>query len=116
MKLAIIGSRTFTDFELAERVFVSFFPQGRVSLIVSGGAKGADLIGRELSKKHSIELLEFLPDWQGLGKVAGFVRNRKIVEASDMILAFHDGKSRGTQNSLDIAKELRKPSIIWFFR
>jgi hypothetical protein len=115
MKLAIIGSRSFTNIELAEQVFVSFFPQDRVSLIVSGGAKGADLIGKELAKKHSIELLEFLPDWHGLGKSAGFIRNRKIVESSDMVLAFHDGTSRGTQNSLDIAKQLKKPVLVWFF-
>ena len=115
MKLAIIGSRSFTNTELANRVFISFFPQGRVSLIVSGGSKGADLIGREIAKRHSIELLEFIPDWDSLGKSAGFVRNRKIIESSDMVLAFHDGKSRGTQNSLDIARQLKKPSFVWFF-
>lgn len=115
MRLAIIGSRSFTDIDLAERVFVSFFPKGKVSLIVSGGARGADLIGRELSKKHSIELLEFIPDWGALGKSAGFIRNRKIIESSDMVLAFHDGQSRGTQNSLDVARELKKPSLVWFF-
>lgn len=115
MRLAIIGSRSFTDVELAERVFVSFFPKGKVSLIVSGGARGADLIGREISKRHSIELLEFIPDWSGLGKSAGFIRNRKIIESSDMVLAFHDGISRGTQNSLDVAKQLKKPVLVWFF-
>lgn len=115
MRLAIIGSRSFTDVELAERVFISFFQKGKVSLIVSGGARGADLIGREISKRHSIELLEFIPDWDGLGKSAGFIRNRKIIESSDMVLAFHDGESRGTQNSLDVAKKLKKPVFVWFF-
>jgi hypothetical protein len=115
MRLAIIGSRSFTNIDLAEQVFVSFFPKGKVSLIVSGGAKGADLIGREISKRHSIELLEFIPDWENLGKSAGFIRNRQIVESSDMVLAFHDGISRGTQNSLDVSRQLKKPSLIWFF-
>jgi hypothetical protein len=52
------------------------------------------------------------PDWNSYGKSAGFVRNRQIIKAADMVIAFWNGKSRGTENSIQIAKELNKGLVV----
>ena len=116
MRLAIIGSRSFKNLHVAESVLIAFFPKSTViTEIVSGGAKGADLIGKTLANSHDIKYTEFLPDWHKHGKSAGYIRNKQIVENCDMVLAFHDGLSKGTQHSIDIARTLKKPTLIWYF-
>ena len=45
MKLAIIGSRNYSDIDQARKVFAALNFNLLVKEVVSGGAKGADLIG-----------------------------------------------------------------------
>lgn len=105
MIIAIIGGRDFTDVELLRESILD----ENITKIVSGGAKGADTLGREFALKNNIELVEYLPDWKKYGRGAGFIRNKEIIENSDIIYAFWDGKSKGTLHSINIAKKLNKP-------
>lgn len=114
MKLAIIGSRSFRNYELLKKVYDVFFARYTVTKIVSGGAQGADKLGAQLARELNIELLEFVPDWNKHGKKAGYLRNIDIVNNSDMLLAMWDGISTGTNHSITIAKEQRKPTLIWY--
>lgn len=100
MKLAIIGSRDFNNFDLLESNVVKTTP----SLIISGGAKGADSLAEQYADKYQVEMLVFKPDWKQFGRGAGIVRNRQIVDAADHIMAFWDGKSKGTKSSIDYAR------------
>lgn len=129
MKLAIIGSREFTDLNKAKNAFKRYCCEfneaihdgvydGYLSFydtIVSGGALGADSIAREIAKLWNLKLTEFLPDWEKYGKRAGFIRNEDIIKNSEKILAFGNGSSHGTANSLSIAKRLKKDTIIIYF-
>lgn len=129
MKLAIIGSRDFTNQALAEDAFTTYCCEfnevtsqdtyesyhSRFDTIVSGGARGADSTGAEIARKWGLHLAEYLPDWDKYGKRAGFIRNEDIVKNADFVLAFWDGVSRGTGNSLSIAKRLKKPTLIIYF-
>ena len=103
MKVAIIGSRTLVIENLEE-----YLPQNTTE-IVSGGAKGIDSSARDFAGKHNIKLTEFLPQYQKYGKAAPIVRNREIVTYSDMVIAFWDGKSRGTKSVIDLCKKQNKP-------
>lgn len=118
-KLAIIGSREFDNWNLLDDTLCDYFlgrdDAWRFNEIVSGGAKGADSLGAKWAKEQKIKLTEFLPDWDRFGKRAGFLRNEDIVKASDFVLCFWDGVSRGTGNSLSIAKRLKKPTLIIYF-
>lgn len=111
IKLGIIGSRTFNDYELMQNE-VSL---ANVDCIVSGGARGADSLGKRLAEENNIFYLEFLPDYATHGKKAPFLRNTQIVEASDVIIAFWDGKSTGTLDALKKAKKLGKEVVIVLF-
>lgn len=109
MKTAVVGSRGFNDQTLFDSVMSEFSP----SAIISGGADGADSMAAEYAKKNGIELVEFLPDWKQHGSAAGPIRNKMIIEAADMCIAFWDGKSRGTLNSINLAKKKGIPVYVY---
>lgn len=103
MKLAIIGSRTCPAVDIEAQL------KSIPDTIVSGGAVGADTYAREFARKKGLKLIEFFPDYEKYGRGAPLERNKLIVEECDCLLAFWDGKSRGTKYTLDYAKERNKP-------
>lgn len=103
MKVAIIGSRNLQVDHLE-----AFIPP-EATEIVSGGAKGIDTCAREFALANNIKLTEFLPDYDKHGKSAPLERNIQIIEHSDLVLAFWDGKSRGTKYVIDTCKERGVP-------
>ena len=105
MKLAIVGSRDFDDYEFLKKI-INYHP---CTQIISGGARGADTMAKRYAAEHGIPMQEFFPDWYAHGKSAGFLRNEQIVESCDELVAFWDGKSRGTQHSMTMAEEAGKP-------
>ena len=109
MKYAIIGGRDFNDTALLETTMNKF---NDITLVVSGGAKGADTLGEHWAKSHNIPTKIHYPEWNKYGKSAGFIRNKLIIQDADIIIAFWNGHSRGTANSIDIAKTSNKPIII----
>ncbi|MFW5872129.1 MAG: DUF2493 domain-containing protein [bacterium] len=106
MRLAIVGSRTFNDYQLLKEKIECLGIV--INEIVSGGAKGADTLGAEYAKENDIKLTVFLPDWEKHGRAAGFFRNRIIIDNCDMLIAFWDGQSKGTKHSIDLAKQKNK--------
>ena len=99
MKLAIIGSRGITNIDLARYV-----PDG-VTEIVSGGARGIDALARGYALKNKITLVEFLPKYELYGRAAPIKRNGEIAAYADEAIAFWDGSSRGTKNTIDKFKK-----------
>lgn len=110
MKLAIIGSRHFEDnvfFDTQLKLFCQKYNE-QPTVIISGGAKGADTLAEYYAKEHNCELIVFKPDYKRYGRGAAFVRNRLIVDNADRVLAFWDGKSTGTQYTIEYAKKQHK--------
>jgi len=103
MKVAVIGSRGITAVNLAK-----YLPPD-TSEIVSGGAKGVDTVAKEYAIKTNLKLTEFLPDYDKYGRSAPLKRNIKIIEYADIVLAFWDGKSRGTKFVIENCKRLNVP-------
>ncbi len=71
--------------------------------VCSGGANGADKLGERFARDFKLQLRIFEADWGGLGKSAGPVRNREMAEWADTLVAYWDGKSRGTKNMISEA-------------
>lgn len=113
MKLAVVGSRSFCNEVLLEKTLESY--KGKIKVVVSGGAKGADAMAESWAKKNSVETLVFKPDWQKYGKGAGPVRNRDIIANCDHCVAFWDGKSKGTKSSIDLCKKLNKTITVVYY-
>lgn len=102
--IAVIGSRCITNTDLVENEIHKF----QFDKIISGGAIGVDTIAKNYAVKNGIELLEILPDYKSFGKAAPIIRNKQIIENSDFILIFWDGKSKGTKFCIDYSKKLKK--------
>lgn len=114
IKLAIIGSRTFNNYELLKEKMHKLITQENYEIthIVSGGANGADKLGEKYAKEFNIPTIIFPAEWNKYGKSAGFIRNKDIIKNADVVVAFWDGQSRGTKNSIDLANSSNKPVFI----
>lgn len=110
MKLAVIGSRGFDNYELVEQVLSDY--KDKVSLVISGGAIGADTLGEQWAKNNNINTVIYPADWVKYGKRAGFVRNNDIIYSCDVCVAFWDGESRGTLDSIKKAESMGKEIIL----
>ncbi len=107
MKTAIVGSRNITNVDLPR-----FIPAGTTE-IVSGGARGVDTIAKEYANRNGLKLTEFLPDYERFGRGAPLKRNITIIENADIVLAFWDGKSRGTKFVIDNCRRKNIPIKIY---
>lgn len=109
MKLAIVGTRNpGVSYKEWESLLLSKVETLDVSLIVSGGAMGIDAFAERWAESNSINTKIFKPDYKSYGKAAPLVRNKKIVEECDKVVAFPSEESRGTYHTLDYARKLRK--------
>jgi len=108
MKLAVVGSRGFNDWNL----FKSIMDKLTIDEMVSGGAPGADAFAERYAKENNIPMTVLPADWNKHGRAAGFIRNVDIWDASTSGIAFWDGESKGTKHSFDIAKKQNKKLII----
>lgn len=108
MKVAVVGSRGFSDYKLLSETLDKI----KITLIVSGSAKGADTLGEQYAKENNIPTKIFPPDWEKYGKMAGFLRNTDIINEAELVVAFWDNISKGTLDSINKAKKLDKKIII----
>lgn len=109
MKVCIAGSRTIEDFGAVDKaVRESGFA---ITEVVSGGALGVDRLGEIWAKSNGIPIKQFLPDWN-IGKQAGMIRNAKMAEYADALIAVWDGESRGTLNCIGEFRSWNKPVFI----
>jgi hypothetical protein len=106
-KVIIAGGRDFNDYKLLHSKCSSILNNYLPSEVevVSGGAKGADLLGEMFAREKGITTKCFLPDWDFYGKKAGMLRNKEMAFYADALIAFWDGKSKGTKNMIDEAKK-----------
>ena len=106
-RVIIAGTRTFDDYDLlCKYVDIKLSNICQSIEIVSGGARGADALGERYAKDRGYKLRVFPADWNKYGKRAGYLRNVQMAEYADALIAFWDGKSRGTANMIAEARAL----------
>ncbi|MCQ2219691.1 MAG: DUF2493 domain-containing protein [Paludibacteraceae bacterium] len=105
MKLAIIGSRDLGNIDIDAEVDAL-----QPSVIVSGGATGVDSLAEDYAQRHNLPLIIFKPEYGKYpDRTAPLKRNDLIVAEADFLLAFWNGKSRGTLYTIQKAQKLGKP-------
>jgi hypothetical protein len=109
MRLAVIGSKEFQDYQKLKSFLNKI--SGIIS-IVSGAASGTDKMAARYALEHNIKLIEFPPDPERHGEDAKHFRDRLIVVSCDELIAFWDGKCEGTKYTLDYAKKMNVPAKI----
>lgn len=111
MIAAVIGSRTFEDYNIMKAILKDKGLTG----IISGGAKGADRFAERYAQEIGLPIEIIKPEWEKYGRAAGVMRNKEIVNKADIIFAFWDGKSKGTKSSIDFAEKIRKKVEIIYY-
>ena len=105
MKVIIAGSRDFNDYSLLKSTLDYMSDIYDDIEIVSGGARGADSLGEKWARENDIKIHQFIPDWDGLGKSAGYRRNEDMAKFGDAAVCFWNGQSRGTEHMINLAKK-----------
>jgi hypothetical protein len=105
MKVIIAGGRDYQDYSELKRRVISIVELNKWENIevVSGGADGTDKMGERLASQAAWPVTKFPADWKTYGKSAGPMRNREMANYADALIAFWDGKSKGTKNMIEEA-------------
>ena len=109
MKLIVAGGRNYKldlyEYDMLER----FCEKHEIKEIVSGGAEGVDKCAIKLGLRCDLirKITVIKANWKELGKIAGYMRNKKMAQYADMLFAFPGGK--GTNNMIKTMKGLGKP-------
>ena len=108
INLIVAGGRDFDDDYLMSDVLGQFYNQhcDEDVTLISGGARGADKMAESFARSpFGWPIKQFIPDWDTLGKSAGYIRNQQMADNATHLIAFWDGKSKGTKHMIDIAKK-----------
>lgn len=109
MKVAVIGSRSLAvSIEQLEKLL----PPG-TDEIISGGAVGVDTSAERYADERRISKHIILPDYNRYGKRAPTIRDMRIVQLADIVVAIWDGRSTGTAFSVKYAREIGKPVKVY---
>lgn len=104
--MLVCGSRNWQDAALI-RARLRALPRG--TIVLHGGARGADQIAATAANSLGLQVQEFPADWQKLGRSAGFRRNIAMLEEKpDLVIAFWRDRSTGTGHTV---REARKRGI-----
>ena len=117
MNLAVIGSRSFNDYEFLSKTLDEIIEKhldpfalftNDLPVIISGGARGTDTLAERYADSNNYKKIIYLPDWNKYGRNAGMIRNKLIIKDAKIVICFWDGFSKGSKNSLDLARKQNK--------
>ncbi len=114
MRTIIAGSRTETGYNDLLRAIDSV--DWKPTVVLSGGALGADRLGERWARANGVTLEKYpvsRADWEELGKRAGYVRNEKMAQNAEALIALWDGESKGTNHMIDIASKEGLVVFVW---
>lgn len=119
MKIIIAGSRNFSNYNKLKEFCNKFLLQFNICdddiEIISGTANGADKLGERYANEMGFKIIRFPADWNRFGKSAGYRRNEEMAEYADVLIAFWDGKSKGTKHIIDLANDNGLKFLIKYF-
>jgi len=112
--LGIAGSRELTthNTKFVSKSLADFFLENEVTRVISGGARGVDTIAERSAEVLNIDTMIIRPENPKI-KYSYLERNKTIVDNSDKILVFWDGKSRGSKFVIDYCKAIAKPYRVY---
>ena len=128
MKVIIAGSRNITDYtKLLNAIKVFIQTKGFITEVISGGAKGIDSLAVTFATNEEIPCKVFKADWKNLNAPmasikrnqfgfynarAGLDRNTRMAEYGEALIAIWDGKSKGTLDMINKAKEKNLTTLV----
>lgn len=105
MKIIIAGTRTADNYRDVHEGIRCLTKGETPELILTGGATGADELGRKYAEINNLPHLKIKAKWESYGRSAGPIRNAELVKQATHLLALWDGKSKGTKSIIEQAKK-----------
>ena len=84
----------------------------KISEVVCGLAKGADLLGKLFAEVNGYPCKDFPADWNKYGRAAGPIRNKQMADYADAAIVFMWDNSRGSKNMIETMQKLGKPVYV----
>jgi predicted Rossmann fold nucleotide-binding protein DprA/Smf involved in DNA uptake len=112
MRVAVVGCRDYFDYARIAADLDRCRGEWGDFTVVTGDAKGVDAAAVRWAKERGLPWVAYEADWELYGLAAGPRRNEVLVADSDVVIAFWDGRSRGTASSISIAKNAGKKVFI----
>lgn len=110
MKVIIAGSQSITDYgQVLKAVSDSGF---KITEVISGGAKGVDTLAKRFAHGYGLPFTVYPADWKQYRKAAGPIRNRRMADAAEALIAVWDGRSPGTADMIKQMKRLKKQVFV----
>lgn len=119
MKVIIAGSRNCNSYLIVCKAIIAsnYDVNYGITEIVSGMARGVDLLGKEYGDRFDIPVIPFHADWDGpYKKLAGFVRNEEMAKYATHLIAIWDGVSSGTADMIKRAKKHNLAVFIYYYK
>jgi len=109
MRILVCGDRNFTDYELLCDVLQDY--NSDKTVIIEGGASGADSLARQWAIERYIDFKEYPADWEKYGKAAGPIRNKQMLDEGkpELVITFLAKDSKGTKNMIEQATKANVP-------
>lgn len=106
-RVIIAGGRYFSDYELLKEKCDEFLQDktGEEIVIISGHVLEADSLDERYAQERGFKIETYPADWKKYGRAAGPIRNEQMANIANALIAFWDGKSKGTKNMINLAKK-----------
>lgn len=108
MRVLVCGGRDYTDSQRVHAVMDKLHREAGVDVLIEGGARGADRLGRLWARSAPVRVETYEAEWEEFGKFAGHLRNQRMLDEGrpDLVIAFPGG--RGTA---DMVRKARRAGV-----
>ena len=113
--LTVVGSKTFLgvdNYNLLKRAMAEVCREYNVTRYIGAGAVGADCMASTWAQENHLEVVTFHAIHNMNGKTARYILNERLIDESNVLMAFQIGESRGTGKFIEMAKS-RIPVIVY---
>lgn len=110
-KIAVIGSRTFTDYVLLKKV-LDEYPE---FIVVSGGAKGVETLAEKYADEKGYNKIILKPDREKYGRAAGIKQDEEIINLADEVVSFWNKMPERGEHYMELARKKAIPVTIMAF-
>jgi hypothetical protein len=108
MRVLVCGGRNHSGRLLLRLTLDGIHSESGISLLINGGASGADRLSQEWAQSRFIATAQFMAEWDKHGRAAGPIRNQKMIDEGkpDLVVAFAGGKG-----TADMVRRARNAGI-----
>lgn len=109
MNLGVIGTRRYSNYAVFRNEMDKIHAAEPITKIVCDDSAGVGALAKQYAEERKLSRTTFPLDYDKHNHLAPYHRNKEIINASEMILFFWDGKSPVTKDAIQVAKTAIHP-------